>query len=160
MNFKIKVSGFYVLFGLLICCTPDIKKQDMTSIESSKKEQISTQVKAVEHELFNAIQNKDTTKLSTLLTEKFTYHNPNSGDMTRDEFIANIGAMTVEIESIGSDNLSVKVMNENQAIITGIQNSTVLIDDEKRVVSVAFTDIFIRENDRWLLDFANGIDLP
>lgn len=155
------------LFLLLFCCLVfsfNCSKLENRKEENSKQkyinvEEIIMNVKAVEHDLFNGIQNKDTFQLSKILTEKFTYYNPESGEISREEFLLNIHLLPVKIESVSSNNLSVKVLDENLAIVIGIQNSTMNINGELQMVSVAFTDIFIRRNGKWYLDYANGIDI-
>lgn len=116
--------------------------------------EISKKVKEKEYQLFNAIKEKDTSKIITIITSKFTYKNPKYGEISRDEFLENIKSLFVKIESVNSDNLSVKVLNDSLAIITGIQKSIIINNDEKQTVA------FIKIKELWFLDFTNGIDLP
>ena len=154
---KVIASGFII--AIVFCCQFDIKNQEMNNHENISIEEISEKVKELEHKLFNAIQKKDTLQLSKILTKNFTYKNSESGEISRDEFLSNIRSLPFKIESVYSNNLAVKVVTENLAIITGIQKSTIKVDEKIKTFSVAFTDIFIRIDGKWYLDFANGIDL-
>lgn len=116
------ISKNYFLILILISCQPNIKKMNLSNDQAIDIEGIGKKVKDIEHQLFNAIMQKDTSKISTILSDKFTYKNPKFGEISRDEFLTNIKSLSIDIESVNSDNLSVKVLNDSLAIITGYKN--------------------------------------
>jgi ketosteroid isomerase-like protein len=50
---------------------------------------------------------------------------------------------------------------ENLAVVTGLQYAKTKGDDGNEKTSVvAFTDVFVKPKDKWMLSLAHAVDLP
>jgi ketosteroid isomerase-like protein len=113
----------------------------------------------LEKEIMQHIRAKDTRALGRLLTADFVYRTP-GGEVGRADFLKGIASVPGRITSVEGEGLRVNVYGET-AILTGLQRARVRADDgsEQEGLS-AFTDVFIRQNGRWRLALAFGVELP
>ncbi|MET0647757.1 MAG: nuclear transport factor 2 family protein [Pyrinomonadaceae bacterium] len=113
----------------------------------------------LEKEIMRHIRAKDTRALERLLTEDFVYRMPGA-ELSREDFLKGIASVPGRITSVEGEGLRVSVYGET-AILTGVQRARVRADDgsEQEGVS-AFTDVFVKQNGRWRLALAFGVELP
>jgi len=120
----------------------------------------SESILQIERDIMDAIKNKNATSLAPLLADDFIYRTHFGAEMTKPEFLHSIASFPVEILSIHGEELKVNVYGET-AVITGVQRAEARAPEgEPEESAVAFTDVFIRLNGRWLMVLAYGVELP
>jgi ketosteroid isomerase-like protein len=114
----------------------------------------------LEQEIMTAIRNKNAAALEPLLADDFIYRTHFGAEADKAEFLKSVASFPVEIFSIHGDELKANVYGET-AIITGVQRAEARMPEGGREESaVAFTDVFVRRDDRWLMVLAYGVELP
>jgi ketosteroid isomerase-like protein len=114
---------------------------------------------ALEEEIFGAIKSRDASVLERVLTDDFVYRSRGQ-EVGRDDFLKLCATFPYEIVSIRGEGLKVNVY-ENLAVVTGLQIAKSKGDDGKEETSeVAFTDVFVRQDGKWVLSLAHAVDLP
>lgn len=114
----------------------------------------------LERDIMAAIKSKDASTLAPLLTDDFVYRTHFGAESNKAEFLESIAAFPVEILSIRGDELNVNVYGDT-AVLTGVQRATARVPEGMPEESVvAFTDVFVRPDGRWLMTLAYGIELP
>ncbi len=131
----------------------------MTISDSADADAIS-EVLQLENDIMAAIKGKDAACLEPMLAEDFIYRTHFGAEANKAEFLKSVAAFPVEIVSITGDELKANVYGET-AIITGVQRAEARIPEVGVEESaVAFTDVFVRRDKRWLMVLAYGVELP
>jgi ketosteroid isomerase-like protein len=113
----------------------------------------------LEEEIFGAVKSRDASLLDRVLTDDFIYRSRGK-EVGRDDFLELCATFPYEITSIRGEDLKVNVY-ENLAVVTGFQFAKAKGDEGKEETSVvAFTDVFVKQNDKWMLSLAHAVDLP
>lgn len=111
-------------------------------------------------DMMAAIKSKDSTTLEPMLADEFIYRTHFGAEADRTEFLTSIASMPQEILSIRGEELKVNVFGET-AILTGVQIAEARpLEGEPEESVVAFTDVFVRREGRWLMVLAYGVELP
>jgi ketosteroid isomerase-like protein len=114
----------------------------------------------LERDIMDAIKSKNATALAPMLSDDFTYRTHFGAEASKTEFLQSIASFPVEILSIRGEELKVNVYGET-AVITGVQRAEARAPTgEPEESAVAFTDIFVRSEGRWLMVLAYGVELP
>ncbi|HEV7799097.1 MAG TPA: nuclear transport factor 2 family protein [Pyrinomonadaceae bacterium] len=114
----------------------------------------------IERDIMAAIKSKDATALAPMLADDFIYRTHFGAEADKAEFLQSIASFPVEILSIRGEELKVNVYGET-AVLTGVQRAEARAPEGQAEESaVAFTDIFIRSERRWLMSLAYGVELP
>ena len=114
----------------------------------------------VEHDIMDAIKSKNTTALAPMLADDFTYRTHFGAEASRTEFLQSVASFPLEILSIRGEEISVNVYGET-AIITGVQRAEARAPEgQPEESAVAFTDVFVKTEGRWLMVLAYGVELP
>lgn len=120
----------------------------------------TSEVLQIEYEIMTAIRNKDAATLEPLLADDFIYRTHFGAEANKVEFLKSVAAFPVEIVSITGDEVKANVYGET-AIITGVQRAEARLPEGGVEESfVAFTDVFVRRDERWLMVLAYGVELP
>ncbi len=126
---------------------------------SGRDETAEQAVHAVGQEVFTAIRLKDVASLRRVLADDFVHRAPDGAEAGREEFVAGIAAMPVEVTAVAGEHLKVSVYGD-VAVMTGVQRARWRQGDEAEgVSSVAFADVFALRDGRWLMVLAFGVDL-
>jgi ketosteroid isomerase-like protein len=113
----------------------------------------------IAQEVFKAIRLKDVASLRRVLAHDFVHRSPDGAEAGREEFLAGIAAMPVEVTSVGGEHLKVSVYGD-VAVMTGVQRAEWRQGDAAEgVSSVAFTDVFALRGGGWLMVLAFGVEL-
>jgi ketosteroid isomerase-like protein len=121
---------------------------------------INKEILALEREIMAAIKNKDTTTLEPMLADDFVYRTHFGAESDKGEFLKAIASFPVEIIALRGEELKVNVYGET-AVLTGLQLAEARPPEGKAEESaVAFTDVFVRREGRWLMVLAYGVELP
>ena len=114
----------------------------------------------LENEIFEAIKNKDSKKLESILVEDFVYRTHDGKESNKTAFLENIKSFGLKILSVKGEHLNAEVFGD-VAVLTGVQRAKVEMEDGKTAEGLgAFTDVFVKRNKRWLLKSAFHVELP
>lgn len=121
---------------------------------------VTEEILALERDIMNAIKNKDAATLEPMLADDFVYRTHFGAESDKAEFLKAIAAFPVEIIALRGEELKVNVYGET-AVLTGLQLAEARPPEGKAEESVvAFTDVFIRREGRWLMVLGYGVELP
>ncbi len=114
----------------------------------------------IEREIMAAIKSKDAATLGPMLADEFIYRTHFGAEADKAAFLESIASFPVEILSLRGEELKVNVYGET-AVLTGVQLAEARPPEgEAEESAVAFTDIFVRRDGRWLMVLAYGVELP
>ena len=114
----------------------------------------------MERDIMAAIKNKDAATLEPMLADDFVYRTHFGAESDKGEFLKAIASFPVEIIALRGEELKVNVYGET-AVLTGLQLAEARPPEGKAEESaVAFTDVFVRRGERWLMVLAYGVELP
>ena len=114
----------------------------------------------IERDIMAAIKGKDTAALETMLADEFTYRTHFGAEADKTEFLKSIASFPMKILSLRGEELNVDIYGET-GVITGVQIAEARPPEgEAEESAVAFTDVFVRRDGRWLLVLAYGVELP
>lgn len=114
----------------------------------------------IERDIMAAIKSKDRAALEPMLAEEFIYRTHFGAEADKTAFLESIASFPVEILSLRGEELKVNVYGET-AVLTGVQIAEARPPEGETEESVvAFTDVFVRRNGRWLMVLAYGVELP
>ena len=114
----------------------------------------------IERDIMAAIRNKNASTLEPMLGDDFIYRTHFGAEADKTEFLKSIASFPVEILGIRGEELKVNVYGET-AILTGVQIAEARAPEgEPEESAVAFTDVFVRREGRWLMVLAYGVELP
>ena len=134
----------------------------MASTSSKKSENLNEARQAIlllEEEIFGAVKCRDASALERVLADDFVYRNAGQ-EVARDDFLKLCATFPYEIVSIQGEELKVNVYGDI-AVVTGLQFAKTKGDDGKvETGAVAFTDVFVKRNGKWMLSLAHAVDLP
>ncbi|HEY7183732.1 MAG TPA: nuclear transport factor 2 family protein [Blastocatellia bacterium] len=133
----------------------------MASTSSKKSENLNEARQAIlllEEEIFGAVKGRDAGVLERVLADDFVYRSPGQ-QVARDDFLKLCATFPYEIVSIRGEELKANVYGD-VAVVTGLQFAKTKGDDGKGETSaVAFTDVFVRQDGKWMLSLAHAVDL-
>ena len=113
----------------------------------------------LEGEIMEHIRAKDTRALEPLLTADFVYRTPGV-EVSRADFLKGVASVPGRITSVEGEGLRVRVFGE-VAVLTGVQRARVRAGDgSEQEGASAFTDVFVKRDERWRLALAYGVELP
>jgi ketosteroid isomerase-like protein len=114
----------------------------------------------LERDIMEAIKNKDAATLEPMVADDFIYRTHFGAEADKAEFLKSIAAFPVEIRAIRGEELKVNVYGET-AVLTGMQVAEVRMPEgAEEEGAVAFTDVFVRRDGRWLMVLAYAVELP
>jgi ketosteroid isomerase-like protein len=152
---KSELEFFQNLTALSI--SSSLQRREHMSKQTSSD--IERTILEIEKETFEAIRNKDADALSRILDDEFVYRSPQGPDTAKADFIKAVTSLPIKILSVWGENLRVNIYGET-AVLTGVQHAKVQMDDgEEAISSVAFTDIFVKSSQGWLMTLAFGVEL-
>lgn len=114
----------------------------------------------LERQFLEAIRERNTDKLNSILANDFVSISPRKRDLNRVEFINQTKTSTSEIEWLGAEEMKIRMYGD-VAVITGLQNSQVRPPKGALQSSdTPFTHVFRRRQGRWELVLAFSGDVP
>ena len=114
----------------------------------------------IERDIMAAIKSKDATALEPLLAREFIYRTHFGAESDKHAFLESIASFPIEILSLRGEELKVNLFGET-AVLTGVQRAEARAPEgELEESAVAFTDVFVRRDGRWLMALAYGVELP
>jgi len=126
---------------------------------TTNQHSIEEVILGIGEDVFNAIRKKDIESLGAFLTDDFVHRTPDGSESGKEDFLRGISAMPVEVESITGEHQRVDVFGE-VVVLTGVQSAAWRQDEDVKGISlVAFTDVFVKRDGRWLIALAYGVDI-
>jgi ketosteroid isomerase-like protein len=114
----------------------------------------------IESDIMAAIKSKDVAALGLMLADDFVYRTHFGAEADRVAFLESIAQFPFTILSLRGEELKVNVYGET-AVLTGVQVAEARPPEgETEESAVAFTDVFLRRDGRWLMVLAYGVELP
>ena len=114
----------------------------------------------IQRDIMAAIKSKDAKSLEPILAEEFTYRTHFGAEADKRAFLETIASFPIEILSLSGGELKVNLFGET-AVMTGVQYAEARPPEgEPEQSAVAFTDVFVRRDGRWLMVLAYGVELP
>jgi ketosteroid isomerase-like protein len=114
----------------------------------------------IERDIMAAIKSKDANALEQMLADEFIYRTHFGAEADKRAFLESIASFPIEILSLRGEELKVNLFGET-AVLTGVQRAEARPPDgEPEESAVAFTDVFVRRDGRWLMALAYGVELP
>jgi ketosteroid isomerase-like protein len=127
--------------------------------DSEKLTETQKEILLLEEQIFDAVKSRDAKALERVLTDEFIYRSPGQ-EVGKDNFLELCATFPYEIVSIRGEELKVNVY-DSLAVVTGLQCAKTKGDGGKEEMSVvAFTDVFVKQKDKWMLSLAHAVDLP
>jgi ketosteroid isomerase-like protein len=128
--------------------------------DSEKLTETQQALLLLEEEIFTAIKNGDTDALERILTDDFVYRSPGSQEVVKEDFLKLSASFPHKIVSIWGEEMKVNVYG-SAAVTTGLQFAKTQTDEGPEETSVVmFTDVFVKQKDKWMLSLAHAVDLP
>ena len=135
----------------------------MESVSKKDSEKLTETQQALlflEEEIFTAIKNRDTDALERILTDDFVYRSPGSQEVVKEDFLKLSSSFPHKIVSIWGEEMKVNVYG-SAAVTTGLQFAKTRTGEGPEETSVVmFTDVFVKQKDKWMLSLAHAVDLP
>ena len=135
----------------------------MASPSNKNSEELAEARQAVlllEEEIFTAVKNRDTDALERILTDDFVYRSPGSQEVGKADFLKLSASFPYKIVSIWGEEMKVNVYG-SAAVTTGLQFAKTQTGEAPEETSVVmFTDVFVKQKDKWMLSLAHAVDLP
>jgi len=127
---------------------------------STNPADVSAEILQLERDIMVAIKNKDAATLEPMVADDFIYRTHFGAEADKAEFLKSVASFPVEILAIRGEELKVNVYGET-AVLTGMQLAEVRIPEgAAEEGAVAFTDVFVRRDGRWLMVLAYAVELP
>lgn len=118
------------------------------------------EVLAIEREIMTAIRRKDAVALEPMLAADFCYRTHFGAETDKAGFLQSVTSTPFEILSLRGEELNVNVYGDT-AVLTGVQIAEARPPEGEQEESVvAFTDVFVKRDGRWLMALAYGVELP
>lgn len=131
----------------------------MTNSTNNSAEAVAA-VLQIEREIMAAIKSKDANALAPMLADEFNYRTHFGAEADKRAFLESIASFPIEILSLRGEELRVNLFGET-AVLTGVQHAEARPPEgEPEQSAVAFTDVFVRREGRWLMVLAYGVELP
>ena len=128
--------------------------------EKEKLDQSQQAILQVEEEIFTAVKNQDSGALERVLTDDFVYRSPGNQEVAKEDFLKLLTSFPYKIVSIWGEEMKVNVYG-NTAVLTGLQFAKTRSGEGKEETgAVMFTDVFVKQNSKWMLSLAHAVDLP
>ena len=129
----------------------------MTTSESTEAVEAILQI---QRDIMATFKSKDAKSLEPMLGEEFIYRTHFGAEADKRAFLESIASFPIEILSLRGEELKVNLFGET-AVMTGVQYAEARPPEgEPEQSAVAFTDVFVRRDGRWLLVLAYGVELP
>jgi len=114
----------------------------------------------LEEEIFTAVKNRDADSLERILMDDFVYRSPGSQEVTKTDFLKLSASFPHKIVSIWGEEMKVNVYG-SAAVTTGLQFAkTQTVEGAEETSVVMFTDVFVKQQGKWMLSLAHAVDLP
>ena len=131
----------------------------MTNATNNSAEAVAA-VLQIERDIMAAIKSKDANALEPMLADEFIYRTHFGAEADKRAFLESIASFPIEILSLRGEELKVNLFGET-AVLTGVQHAEARPPEgEPEQSAVAFTDVFVRREGRWLMVLAYGVELP
>lgn len=115
----------------------------------SKREGDAAVIKRLNERWLNAIQQKDTAALSSVLADDFVLVNPGGNKTTKADNLANILLPGQTIESINIDSVEVRIIDNNTGILTAWTTFNVNVNGKTSIGKNCYQDIYEKRNSVW-----------
>jgi ketosteroid isomerase-like protein len=121
-------------------------------------ETVRTTIEDIAERIYAAIRDKDAARVEPFLADDFVYRTQDGREVARAEFLEGIAALPIELVSVTGAHHRLSVFGD-VAVLTGVQHAEYRQEPAQGISTSAFTDVFQRRGDRWLLVLAYGVEM-
>ncbi|HKO97594.1 MAG TPA: nuclear transport factor 2 family protein [Pyrinomonadaceae bacterium] len=124
------------------------------------KNESADEILEIERKLFAAIKKKDIEAIEKIVADDFVFRGPGQPEIGKSDFLKSVKSFPIEILDVWSDDMKVSIFG-HVALLTGVQKARTRGKDGKAEISEgAFSDLFVRRGEKWLLVVAYNVELP
>lgn len=130
------------------------------TIDQPMKNESADEILEIERKLFAAIKKKDIEAIEKIVADDFVFRGPGQPEIGKSDFLKSVKSFPIEILDVWSDDMKVSIFG-HVALLTGVQKARTRGKDGKAEISEgAFSDLFVRRGEKWLLVVAYNVELP
>ncbi|HSB70887.1 MAG TPA: nuclear transport factor 2 family protein [Candidatus Methylomirabilis sp.] len=122
-------------------------------------QQAEHQIRQRETRRFEAMVQGDVAALEDILSDDLRYTHANAVFETKAEFIGKIRAGQLKYESFAPEDLVVRVYG-TAGVVTGVARVRVQVKGEQLSFQLRFTDVYVKQADRWQMVAWQATRLP
>jgi len=122
-------------------------------------QQAEQEIRQRETRRFEALERGDVAALDDILAEDLSYTHATGVHETKAELLAKLKSGQVRYESFAPEELQVRVYG-TAAVLTGVARVKVQVAGEARSLHLRFTDVYVKEGDRWQMVAWQSTRLP
>lgn len=150
---RIRVSVLILLSVFLIYSCAKNESEDLTD---SERQKLETEVSKAVDLLTTNFAVADTSELNKIVAEEYWHNNSNGSRPSREQWLNwlsgrmdKLESGELTIEKFYNDEVIVKILARNIAIVNGINISIGVNDGEPFNNAVRFSHVWVKENNRW-----------
>jgi ketosteroid isomerase-like protein len=122
-------------------------------------QQAEQEIRQRELRRFEAMLRVDVAALDDILSEDLTYTHATGVFETKAEFIAKLKSGQVKYESLVPEDMRVRVYGTT-GVVTGLARVKVQVKGEHLSFQLRFTDVYVKQGDRWQMVAWQATRLP
>jgi len=124
---------------LLLCC----------ALQGYSQQSDTTIIKALNSRWLNAIVNRDTAALSSVLADDFILVNPGGNKQTKADNLANVLSPGTKVTSVNVDKVEVRMLNETVGILSAWTTFIIDTDGKKITGHNCYQDVYVKRTNGW-----------
>jgi hypothetical protein len=121
---------------------------------------VSTRIKALERERFDAMVKGDRTLLARILSDDLTYTHATGEVDTKASLLQSLASGKLRYLAITPGEVEVKALGDATAVVTGRADFKVVAEGKELAFPVRFTSVYTRHRGSWLLAAWQSTRLP
>ncbi|HWB24849.1 MAG TPA: nuclear transport factor 2 family protein [Chitinophagaceae bacterium] len=106
-------------------------------------------LKTLNGRFLNAIINRDTAALSSVLADDFMLINPGGAKRTKQDNLNNILLLDQQVLSINIDSMDIRLVNDNTGIVTAWTTFVIKTGGKKTTGKNCYQDVYVKRNKVW-----------
>ncbi len=122
-------------------------------------QQAEQEIRQQETRRFEAIVRGDVAALDSILSDDLSYTHATGVYETKGEFIGKLKSGQLKYESLTPEDLQVRVYGTT-GVVTGVARVRVRVQGEPLSFQLRFTDVYVKNGDRWQMVAWQATRLP
>ena len=124
---------------LLLCC----------SLNAYSQQGDTAIIKELNSRWLNAIVNRDTAALSSVLADDFIMVNPAGNKQSKADNLANVLQPNARVTSVNIDKVAVRMLNENVGILSAWTTFVISADGKQTTGHNCYQDVYVKRANGW-----------
>lgn len=122
-------------------------------------QQAEQEIRQQETRRFEAMVRGDAAALEDILSDDLSYTHANAVFETKAEFIGKIKSGQLRYESFAPEEIRVRIYG-TAGVVTGVARVRVQVKGEQLIFQLRFTDVYVKNGDRWQMVAWQATRLP